>query len=95
MSKRIKIAMVAVVILILAAGAFYWYDIRPRQIRVSCQTEADEEYQQLFDLNFQRQADGRIVSKKNTWSEFSLEDGRALRDTAQEKYELCLRRHGL
>lgn len=90
--KKKHILLIIIGLIVLGA-AFYWFDIRPRQIRAICQQEVDDKYQQLFDRNYQHQADGSIVSKQKTSHKFTIEDGKNLRDAAQEEYQPCLRRH--
>ncbi|MFH0864455.1 MAG: hypothetical protein V1858_05220 [Candidatus Gottesmanbacteria bacterium] len=93
--RRWPWVLVSIIIIALGTGAFYWFQLRPSSIRAACQIEADNEYQMLFDANYQHQADGRIISKNNTWHVFSIEDHKGLRDSAQEVYQPCLRRYGL
>ncbi len=94
MIRRYRLVIATAVVLI-AAAAWYWYAFRPGQIRGLCQREVDRDYAELFDLNFQRQADGTTVWKRGTSRTMDLAAGKALREAADDKFLPCLRRRGL
>lgn len=75
---------IAVFIALLFLGWFYWFQIRPSQIKASCQIEADDYFQKAFDRK-DTDKDGLIFRDDIDW----------LTKRSQSKYQTCLHQNGL
>ncbi|VVA43961.1 conserved membrane hypothetical protein [Candidatus Roizmanbacteria bacterium] len=80
-NKRIIIVFISLSILLFP---FYWFQIRPSQIKASCQKEADEFEEKIRELNSGKK-DGRIP-----WKTF-----KDMQQGMKNKYSFCLHRNGL
>ncbi|MEK7577676.1 MAG: hypothetical protein AAB492_03630 [Patescibacteria group bacterium] len=63
---------------------FYWFQVRPAQIKTSCQKESDDYITREFDRE-DTDKDGLISQESIDW----------LNSHAKRKYERCLHRNGL
>lgn len=80
-NKKIIIVFISLSILLFT---FYWFQIRPAQIKASCQKESDEYYKREFDRK-DIDENGLIPIDSIDW----------LNKNAKVKYERCLHRYGL
>jgi hypothetical protein len=92
----LSILTVVLCILILSSGWFYWYEIRPSQIRRGCNQWAESTAKEMFvskneiiKSSGQKQgADARLYEEASV-------RGMYLKDDYREYYEQCLRSNGL
>ncbi|KKQ24349.1 MAG: hypothetical protein US40_C0005G0023 [Candidatus Roizmanbacteria bacterium GW2011_GWC2_37_13] len=80
-NKKIIIVFISLSILLFT---FYWFQIRPAQIKANCQIESDEYYKREFDRK-DIDKDGLILTD-------SID---RLNKYAKVRYEKCLHRNGL
>lgn len=78
-----KIIIVGTLIVFLLT-LFYWFQIRPSQIKASCQIEADDYFHRGFDRE-DTDKDGLIRQDSIDW----------LDKRSKSKYQSCLHRNGL
>lgn len=84
LSKMNKKIIIVGTLIIFLLTLFYWFQIRPSQIKASCQIEADEWYQKARDFN-DEDKDGSIPFS-------TFED---IQQGMKNKYSFCLHRNGL
>ncbi len=80
MNKKIIIASITLIIFLL----IYWFQLRPSQIKASCQTEADDYFERSFNRK-DTDKDGLIRQVDIDW----------FTKRAKDKYNFCLHRNGL
>ena len=86
MNKKIIIISSILIILILA-GAFYWFQWRPTQIRKNCYAEAKEKAISLLGK--------KVADEPSQYSDMAKQGNKFLKDDFQFLYQNCLRAHGL
>lgn len=84
-----KIIIVGTLIVFLLT-LFYWFQLRPSQIKAGCQKESDDYFQKAFDREDAsdyglRKNDGLIAQDSIDWID----------KRAKSKYQSCLHRNGL
>lgn len=80
-NKRIFIALITLSILLLT---FYWFQIRPSQIKISCQQKADKYFHKEFDR--------QDTDKDGLLDQDSVD---SIDKVSKRIYERCLHRNGL
>ena len=80
-NKKIIIVFISLSIILFT---FYWFQLRPSQIKASCQKEADEYHKRARDLNDE---------DKNGLVSFSV--GKHINQITKDRYSFCLHRNGL
>ena len=83
-SKINKKTIIIVSLIIFLFTFFFWFQVRPSQIKADCQRESDDYIQREFDRE-DKDKDGLISEKSIDW----------LNNHAKRKYERCLHRNGL
>jgi len=85
MKKTIIISSI-LVILILGA-AFYWFQLRPTQVRKNCYTEAKEKAISLLGK--------KVADQPSQYSDMAKIGNYFLKDDFQFLYQNCLKKYGL
>lgn len=80
MNKKI----ITIFIIIFLLTLFYWFQIRPSEIKTSCQNKSDEYIHRAVDRE-DKNKDGLISQDSVDW----------LSNYAKKRYERCLHRNGL
>ncbi|MDO8610646.1 MAG: hypothetical protein Q7R95_08935 [bacterium] len=80
-----KAQKIIIIVLIILAVAFYWYGIRPAQIRKNCHKKVWDDPSLVLTTNFERNQLGGDMNKIN----------KAEREKADYWYKDCLNENGL
>ena len=91
-------ALIVILILVLAGGAFYWFEYRPAEIRKGCVEETAAIAQQLFaqkHMLYREVYEEEIDEPHVEYMEGAVEKGFYDHDDFEAKYRDCLRRQGL
>ena len=73
------------VLIIFIAGAFYWYEFRPNQIKQKCAEIAIESAEELIKTKAELSSQYRDIAEKGLY----------LKDDYKAYYESCLNKQGL
>ena len=73
------------ILILLAIGFFYWFEIRPSQIREACHKEATKEAKETFKTKAEFNASYRDFAEKDMY----------IKDDYREGYNACLQSKGL
>lgn len=73
-----------VIIVIIIGGAFYWFQIRPADIRKECLTEAQKYSRSIAETELKLENEGFAITKKADYEKIET-----------EKFNECLINRGL
>ena len=78
---------IVILIILIGAGLFYWYQVRPARIYSYCHWEAEESAREILKK--------KVEIEYNPTYLKAIEEGMYLKDDYESQYKQCLREKGI